>query len=110
MARSTFPSGSQRRNRERLHAPQNGTAAAIKITSALPSPSGDWHTYSMEWTPNGCEFFIDGKSIGKSTSRIPNTPMRFVCQNETKLNSTYPAHRAVARVYFDSFKAWKYTG
>jgi hypothetical protein len=33
--------------------------------------------------------------------------MQFVCQNETELNSTYPARTAVARVYIDSFKAWK---
>ena len=51
----------------------------------------------------------DVKTV-RSTSRIPNTTMRFVCQNETELNSTYPAQMAVARVYFDSFKAWKYTG
>jgi hypothetical protein len=31
--------------------------------------------------------------------------MRFVVQNETELNSTYPARTAVARVYIDSFKA-----
>jgi hypothetical protein len=36
--------------------------------------------------------------------------MRFVCQNETELNSTFPARTAVARVYIDIFKAWKYTG
>jgi hypothetical protein len=82
---SAFHAPSERHQRQRSHF---GSAVTL----------GDWHTHAMEWTPNRCEFFIDGKSIGKSTSRIPNTPMRFVCQNETELNSTYPAHAAVARV------------
>ena len=70
----------------------------------------DWHSYAIEWKPGSCEFFIDGRSIGKSTSRVPNTPMRFVCQSETELNSTYPAKTAVANVQCDYFKVWRYTG
>jgi Glycosyl hydrolases family 16 len=77
---------------------QNGTSGRDQDHFGSAVTLGDWHTHAMEWTPNRCEFFIDGKSIGKSTSRIPNTPMRFVCQNETELNSTYPAHAAVPRV------------
>jgi beta-glucanase (GH16 family) len=89
---------------------QNGTSGSDQDHFGSTTTLKEWHTYAMEWKPSSCEFFIDGKSIGKSTSRIPNTPMRFVCQNETELNSTYPARTAVARVYIESFKAWKYTG
>jgi hypothetical protein len=89
---------------------QNGSSGSDQDHFGSAVTLKDWHTYALEWTPNRCEFFIDGKSIGKSTSRIPNTPMRFVCQNETELNSTFPAKTAVAKVYIDSFKTWKYTG
>jgi Glycosyl hydrolases family 16 len=89
---------------------QNGSSGGDQDHFGSATALADWHTYAMEWKPGSCEFFIDGKSIGKSTARVPNTPMRFVCLNETELNSTYPARSAVARVYIDSFKAWKYTG
>jgi hypothetical protein len=64
---------------------------------------------ALEWTPTRCAFFIDGRSIGRSTSRIPNTPMRCVLQTETELNSIYPAKTAVANVQLDYIKVWKYT-
>jgi Glycosyl hydrolases family 16 len=89
---------------------QNGTSGSDQDHFGSTTTLKDFHTYAMEWKPSSCEFFIDGKSIGKSTSRVPNTPMRFVCQNETELNSTYPAKTAVANVQIDYFKAWRYTG
>jgi hypothetical protein len=89
---------------------QNGTSGGDQDHFGSSTTLRDFHTYAIEWKPGSCEFFIDGRSIGKSTSRIPNTPMRFVCQNETEINSTWPARSAVARIYIESFKAWKYTG
>ena len=89
---------------------QNGTSGGDQDHFSSTAKVSDWHTYAMEWKSGSCEFFIDGKSIGRSTSRVPNTPMRFVCQNETELNSTYPPKDVVARVYIDSFKAWRYVG
>jgi beta-glucanase (GH16 family) len=89
---------------------QNGTCGSDQDHFGSTVTLASWHTYALEWKPNSCDFFIDGKSIGKSTSRVPNTPMRFVCQNETELNSTYPARSAVANVQIDYFKAWRYTG
>jgi hypothetical protein len=41
---------------------------------------------------------LDGNIVGTSTSRVPNTPMHWVLQCETELNSTYPAPGAVASV------------
>jgi beta-glucanase (GH16 family) len=89
---------------------QNGTSASDQDHFGSTTTLKDWHTSALEWKPYSCEFFVDGKSIGKSTSRVPNTPMRFVCQNETELNSTFRAKTAVANVQIDYFKAWKYTG
>jgi beta-glucanase (GH16 family) len=89
---------------------QNGSSASDQDHFTSTAALKDWHTYAVEWTPNRCEFFVDGQSIGKAIARVPNTPMRFVCQNETSLGSTWPAKDAVARIYIDSFKAWKYTG
>jgi hypothetical protein len=48
-----------------------------------------WHTASTEWSPTAVNFILDGKIIGTSTSRIPNTPMHYVLQTESCLGCTY---------------------
>jgi hypothetical protein len=62
----------------------------------------------IEWKPNFCRFILDGNIVGTSTSRVPNTPMHWVLQSETELNSTYPAASAVANVQIDYVRVWKY--
>ena len=71
-------------------------------TTARFSP---WHT--AERKLNFCRFILDGNIIGTSTSRVPNTPMHWVLQCETELNSTYPAAWAVANVQIDYAHVWK---
>jgi hypothetical protein len=44
---------------------------------------GQWHTASMEWGPDKMVFILDGKVLGTSTKRIPNTPMFWVIQTES---------------------------
>jgi len=55
-----------------------------------------WHTAVTEWTASACRFILDGKVIGTSTSRIPNTPMHWVIQSETWGGA--PAASAVADI------------
>jgi hypothetical protein len=87
---------------------QNGSSGSdqdgYKSTAKFP----DWHTAVIEWKPNSCKFILDGNTIGHSTSRVPNTPMHWVLQSETELNSTYPAASAVANVQVDYVRVWKY--
>lgn len=45
----------------------------------------DWHTAVIEWAPEGVTFILDGRIIGVSTQRIPNTPMHYVLQTESCL-------------------------
>jgi hypothetical protein len=42
-----------------------------------------WHTASIEWKPNGVKFILDGKVVGSTTDRVPNTPMHWVIQTES---------------------------
>jgi hypothetical protein len=49
-----------------------------------------WHTASIEWSPNKANFIFDDKSIGTSTTRVPNTPMQWILQTEACL-PTCPA-------------------
>ncbi len=59
-----------------------------------------WHTASTEWAPGKVTFILDGKVIGTSTSRTPNTPMHWVLQTESCLN-TCPAATAAGNVQID---------
>src|ERR1035437_1182242 len=42
-----------------------------------------WHTAMIDWLPTGVTFYLDGNVVGKTTSRVPNTPMHWVIQTET---------------------------
>ena len=59
-----------------------------------------WHTAVIEWTPSSLTFVLDGAVIGRSTSRIPNTPMHWVLQTETSL-TTAPSDTAAGHVQID---------
>lgn len=52
-----------------------------------------WHTAEIDWLPTGVTFLLDGKIVGQTTTRIPNTPMHFVLQTETD-GGTPPAGAA----------------
>jgi hypothetical protein len=69
---------------------------------------GDWHVATIEWAPDGCEFFLDGTSIGRATERIPDTPMRWVLQTETAIDGSAPSDLAEGHVYLDWVAIWAY--
>lgn len=41
-----------------------------------------WHVATIEWTPKGVSFILDGRRVGTS-SQSPSTPMHWVLQTET---------------------------
>lgn len=65
-----------------------------------------WHTAVIEWTAGRCELFLDGVSLGSATARIPNTPMHWVIQTETRLGGGPPADDAAGHVQIDWVVAW----
>jgi beta-glucanase (GH16 family) len=66
----------------------------------------DWHTATIEWRPTFVRFTLDGTVIGTSTSRIPNTPMRWQIQNETTLAGFVPADSVSGHVLIDWVAVW----
>lgn len=47
---------------------------------------GQWHTFTSEWIAGkSYRCFADGRASQIVTSRVPNTPMRYVLQTETEL-------------------------
>jgi cell division septation protein DedD len=67
----------------------------------------DWHTYVIEWIPGkSCEFFMDGKSIGRSTTRVPSTAMHLNLQFETSILNGEPADTTSGHIQIDRLAVW----
>jgi beta-glucanase (GH16 family) len=67
-----------------------------------------WHTYEIEWAPTYVAFIIDGQEIGRTTQRIPKTPMHWVWQTETEISSTPPPVDVAGAVEIDWAAIWTY--
>jgi hypothetical protein len=63
--------------------------------------SGAWHTAVIEWKKDSVVFILDGKVIGATTDRIPNTPMHWVLEAYTALDGTVPANDPAGHVRID---------
>jgi hypothetical protein len=55
---------------------QDAYGTAVRMSSG-------WHTATIDWTAKSCVFYLDGMTVGTTTSRIPSTPMHWVLQSET---------------------------
>jgi beta-glucanase (GH16 family) len=87
---------------------QGATKGTDQVRFSTKARYSDWHTAVIEWTPYGCEFFLDGRSIGRATGRVPETPMRWVIQTETDLTGRSPTPQAEGHVYLDWVAVWAY--
>ncbi len=65
------------------HYEKDGADAFEKFDSDQAFTS--WHVATMEWTPDRVEFYLDGKSLGASTTAPPTVPMHFILQTESCL-------------------------
>lgn len=70
---------------------------------------GPWHKAVIEWKPGDVRFALNGVTIGHSTSRVPNTPMRWVIQSETEITSALPPTSTDGEILIDYVKVWSYT-
>jgi len=64
-----------------------------------------WHTATTEWTPGRVEFFLDGQSIGVSTTNVPHTPMHYILQTESCLTGC-PAPSTSGHLDIDWVAIW----
>lgn len=73
---------------------QNASDGSDQDAYTSTSTFTSWHTASIEWTPNDVSFILDGKAIGTSTNRLPDTPMHWVLQTEACLTGCPAANTA----------------
>lgn len=76
-----------------------------KVQDAFLTQTGfsTWHTAVIQWTRQSVAFYLDGRLIGATTNRaiIPDTPMHWVLQTETQLNSPPPMDSSAGNVEID---------
>jgi beta-glucanase (GH16 family) len=89
-----------------LH-PQGATFGSDRDAYCTSSGYSSWHTSVVEWTPTSVSFFLDDQLIGRSTNRIPNTPMHLVLQIETLSGGPLPSTSAKGHVYIDWVAAYQ---
>lgn len=65
-----------------------------------------FHSFVTEWSPGLCRFLLDGREIGRTTDRVPNTSMHWVLQCETQLSGGKPLPAATADIEIDSVRVW----
>jgi Glycosyl hydrolases family 16 len=78
---------------------QGATSSVDQDAYCTSASYTSWHTAVIEWSPLNVKFILDGRTIGTSTSRIPNTPMHWVLQTET--NGARPSSNAAGNVQID---------
>jgi Glycosyl hydrolases family 16 len=82
---------------------RNGTSGNDQDVYDTAFTYSSWHTAVIEWRPdiNDLKFYLDGKPVGHSTLRVPNTPMHWVLQTETRLLGCVPTKSAAGHVLID---------
>jgi beta-glucanase (GH16 family) len=65
----------------------------------------DWHTYTIEWSPGRVRYLLDDVVVLDSTESVPDTPMRWQLQTETRGNGNNSG-----RLLVDWVSVWSYNG
>lgn len=83
------------------------TVDAFTVDSTARYPT--WHIATIDWTPAGVTFYLDGKNLGTGTGdAVPHTAMHWVLQTETQLHGRKPPRSAAGHVQVDWVVAYKY--
>lgn len=69
---------------------------------------GDWHTYTLTWTPSYVHYWVDGVLIGSQTSKVPSVPMSWDIQNESALNGESAAPNSYDQIDIDYVKGYSW--
>ena len=84
---------------------QDATRRDDQYASKTSVDISDWHTYTIEWSPDLVVFLLDGVEVGRTTERVPNNPMHWVLQTETSLKKPTPAG-ASGSIEIDWVSVW----
>lgn len=80
---------------------RGATSGLIQDQHCTTARSDAWHVATIEWTPTAATFLLDGETVGRSTSRIPDSSMHWVLQTETALRGPAPDEADAGDVEID---------
>jgi len=93
---------------------QNATRGDQQYYALSGQSYYDWHTAVIEWEPGRVAFYLDGELMSNASGnssewfdKIPNTPMHWVIQTETRLDSIQPTTADQGHVEIDWVAVWK---
>jgi hypothetical protein len=94
------------------HEADNGTPEQNSLWVHSPATYFDgWHTATTEWIPGkSIEMFLDGSSLGKTTTNVPTKPMHWTLQTETDLTTKAPAQSVKGHLLVDWLTVETYKG
>ena len=87
---------------------QDATVGNDQYSCSVNTDTRQWHEYVTEWSPNLCRFLCDGVEIGRTTERVPCTPMHWVIQCETRLSGGVPDPSVAGDIEIDWVAIWAY--
>ena len=96
-----FPEGSLDDEISAFAHHQDGTSDSDQAAFDTSAAYTSWHTATTEWTARALRFYLDGRLIGETTRRIPNSPMHWVLQTETSLDGCTPSRGTAGHVKID---------
>ena len=105
--RSTFPRAT---SREHIHAflhHQFGTSGLDVELFATSSTYFTGTVATTEWVKDRVTFYLDGRKVGESFTRVPSTPMHWVLQTETNLDGRPVLASSQGNVQIDWVSVWK---
>jgi beta-glucanase (GH16 family) len=68
-----------------------------------------WHTAAINWLPGKVILQLDGRTIGTTTTRVPNTRMHLVIQAETSTDGSVPTPSAAGNFQIDWLVVYRRT-
>lgn len=85
---------------------QGATSSSDQDWFASGVPYGNWHTLIVEWLPSRVTFILDGRTLGTTTSGIPNTPLHWILQTPTS-DDVLASLSTAGNLQIDWVAAWK---
>jgi hypothetical protein len=80
---------------------QNGRNAVDQVGFRSLKTLTRWHTWTITWLPTGIAFQVEGRTVGKTRTRIPDTPMHLVIQAETRIHGGVLTPTEAANIQID---------
>jgi hypothetical protein len=85
----------------------NGSSPGDQDRFVTKATFPTWHTAVTVWKADRVGYYLDGRLIGKTSDRVPNTPMHWVIQTETGTVTAAPDPQTAGLFQIDWATIWR---